>query len=159
MKLATKIRGFLRWNTVFFNTLAILAYGIALIGSIVVAAFAATDQEQRRSPGSTNPAVTRGAKGIIKAALFLQLLIILAFVVIVGRFHQISSSWHLSDCDELRKRNWKALLMVIVIDCVVMLVSSNPNYPSLQNLSLAGRSTWQDCTVSFCGTPVDTICV
>jgi hypothetical protein len=112
------LHGFIRWNTVIFGSLLMAAWAVLSTGSSIVVASLSNGQV---TPDRV-PLVTTGY-GLLKAGLVLQLVMLLAFTLIVWRFKITSHSWMLQ-WDDQRKFTWtwKKLIDVVFISMGLLLV-------------------------------------
>ncbi|RMZ86338.1 hypothetical protein DV736_g6437, partial [Chaetothyriales sp. CBS 134916] len=104
--------GFLRWNTSVFVVLHSAVFVVEMVGSIVVAVATAD-----------NPQKISGGMMVIKIGLILQMLVIVAFSIIVARFRTISTDWDVGPNGVHKSGSWKTLLTAILACCFVTIVA------------------------------------
>ena len=110
--------GFLRWNTFVITFTSLLTFTLLCAGCIVIVSSAPNGNVNK----SNHTAVNAGT-GVLKAALVLQLLILVAFTLLVWRFQRVSKDWDVQ-WSERRKFTftWKQLIIVLLVSLVLLFV-------------------------------------
>jgi uncharacterized membrane protein len=93
-----------------------MTFGLLCIGCIVVVSVALDGKVT-----TANHAAVTAGNGLLKAALFLQLLILLAFTILIWRFRTLSKAWDVH-WDEKRgtKRTWTNLINAVLMSLCLL---------------------------------------